>query len=74
MSDLQIRLRTSEDSTAQPIGSMPLGADPTSVLNLIGAWGIRTEYGEFDQSALVGQFALDNTGAYFEIIVDVGEI
>ncbi len=71
MTDIEVRLRTSEDTDARRLTAIPFGVDPSEVIRLIGRWGVVTPYGEFDEEALSGQFVVDDTGAFFEVIVDV---
>lgn len=66
---VEVRIRTNYDATAKHLGEVPFDrASLDGVIPLINSWGLRSEMSD-GNADLVGQFVLDETGAFFEIVV-----
>jgi hypothetical protein len=70
-----VRIRHEHEARAHHLGDVPLATDALEgVLATIRSWGI-TAHGYEIEPDLFGQFVIDDTGAYFEVVVtaDGGE-
>ena len=67
---IEVRIRHHDDDSAVHLGDVPLTeAGLSEALRLVRAWGIFTVQDGLETPDLSGQFVIDASGAYFEIIV-----
>ena len=65
---VEVRIRLASDARSSHLGEVPftdVGLD--SVFRLVEMWGLQSD--GCDDLDMVGQFVLDDSGAYFEIVV-----
>ena len=65
---VEVRIRLTIDAKSQHLGEVPFTeAGLNDVIALLNGWGLTSDGPDYPD--LVGQFVLDHTGAYFEIVV-----
>jgi hypothetical protein len=70
--DVDIYLRTDDEAAGRRLGCLPLTrlADLEALIQVLGRWGVwTTDVGVVGRDWLTGQFALDDRGAVFEVVI-----
>lgn len=67
---MQVRIRHVDDAEATILGDIPLTKEAVeSVIPLLSSWSVSSPYGIYDYTEISGQFSVDETGAYFEVLL-----
>lgn len=64
---IDVRIRDQDEPAAQHLTYLPI-EQLDDGLKIVRGWGVRTDYDDAGND-VVGQFVIDETGAYFEIVV-----
>ena len=68
---IEVRIRVEDGSVARRLAEVEFNqAALDGVIPLLSRWGVSDQDGlDYDGSGMIGQFKVDATGAYFEVIL-----